>query len=743
MTLHLIADPAVDPLKAYLALGMSIVPCWGIKNGHCACPAGAKCDRSPGKHPNPKIAPNGVHSATRDPVIIAEWQRRYPQGNWAVKSGEPLAGGGFLVVVDEDPRNGGDVSIQQCGPLPATVMADTGGGGHHYLYRSETPCASRVAAPGVEILAIGKYFMVAPSKHELGPEYTWALGMGPEDVAIAPAPDWVLEGGDEAKLRPARLGDGTARDTVLGEAFHLAGLLGMPQTDGSIAVTCPWADVHSDARGRGEDTSTVILPPAGGSRFGGFRCMHSHCASRKWQDVMQSFAPHVGAEARRKFPLRPVELVLEETNTPAIDVRSDYDKDMDLCRRKITFKNVKGGYKIQCDIINAITVLSFDPRWKGILRYDQFAQNIRFMREPEWHEDDKPAFPFEVWTDSSANCLDAWLRRHWALELPAATVMQGAAMVAERDAYNPLRDWLATLKWDGVERLASWGVDYLGAADNAYTKAVCTKWLISAVARAYKPGCKADHVLILEGPQGRGKSTALEALAGRDWFTDTPIDIGNKDAYLALRGKWIVELAELATLKKSDADRAKAFFSSPVDTYRPPYGRTVQAFPRSCVFAGSVNAGEYLTDDTGNRRYWPVKCGIIDVEGLREARAQIWAEAIVRFGEGATWWPTYEESKLFEAEQLERVIPDLWESVVSDWLRSKAGRKEVADKGGVSLNTVLEQAIRLSASDYGKGEMLRMTATMDRLGWVRFRQRSSRFNGYLYKPKSMDAALST
>jgi hypothetical protein len=185
-------------------------------------------------------------------------------------------------------------------------------------------------------------------------------------------------------------------------------------------------------------------------------------------------------------------------------------------------------------------------------------------------------------------------------------------------------------EWDGVGRLDHWLVDYFGVEDTEYARCVGRWWLISAVARVFKPGCKADHVLILEGLTGTFKSTAIATLVPRrEWFSDTPFVIGDKDGFLSLAGRWIQELAELDSLTRSDPARSKAFFSSGIDSYRPRYGRSVVQVPRQCVFVGTVNpsGSGYLVDETGNRRFWPVTCRTLDLPNLAAARDQRWAEA--------------------------------------------------------------------------------------------------------------------
>lgn len=739
MTITSIAgDGTFDALARYLDRGLAVLPLYGTKDGQCLCPKGPTCDKSRGKHPLSRLVPNGKNNASRDKAIVRQWVRSAATANWGVLTGEPLVGGGFLLVLDVDPRNGG--SIDSLPPLPETPRQETGGGGAHYWFRTPKPMASSSLGPGLDIQGVGKYVVVEPSNHELGGEYVWAIGAGLEDVAIADAPAWLIDALSEGAGRPPREGDGSARDTVLGEAFAIAGKLGVAFPDGTIAVHCPWADEHSDRRGRGEDTSTVILPPAGGSNFGGFKCMHGHCSNRKWHDVIKALPSEAVATAQRKYPMKPVAVPAGDgtiSETPAI-AEGDPLKDVKM---RLAYK--KTGDGIKNDVVNLVTILTYDPRWRGLLHWDEFSRLLRMSRTPDWHPDDKPKDNELVWSDEATNCLDAWIRRYWGMELKTEAIRQAVYMVGRRDSVNPLVEWLDSLKWDGVKRIESWTSIYLGSEDREYERIVGKKWLLSAVARAYKPGCKADHVLILEGPQGYGKSTALATLAGRDWFSDTPLEIGSKDSYVALRGRWVIELAELAGMSKTESDRLKAFFSSPTDSYRPPYGRELVSVPRTCVFAGTVNPAEYLHDDTGNRRYWPVKVGIIDVEGLAADRDQIWAEAVHVFKDWAMrgaplseclWWPSLQDRAILEPEQESRVLDDIWHEQIAQWLQSEQARKLLERYGHITTGMIIEQGLRLKVSDSGRPEQTRVGVVMRKLKWKK--NRAGRDRIYVFTPPS-------
>ena len=257
------------------------------------------------------------------------------------------------------------------------------------------------------------------------------------------------------------------------------------------------------------------------------------------------------------------------------------------------------------------------------------------------------ADPF--WNNSDDNGLIDYVSRVYQLTGKQA-LLDANDLAMSQCAFHPVREWLDTLEWDGVERLDTMLIDYLGAEDNALTRAMTRKHFTAAVARVMRPGCKYDYILTLIGPQGIGKSTLVKIMGG-DWFDDSLTSIEGKEGMEQIRGKWLIEFGELTNYKKSTSEAYKAFISKQEDSYRPAYGRKVEVYPRQCVFFATTNEPAFLKGDTGNRRFWTVETDVDlpkkDVwDDLDNERDQLWAEAVYRFRQG---------EKLYLPRELEKV----------------------------------------------------------------------------------------
>ena len=362
---------------------------------------------------------------------------------------------------------------------------------------------------------------------------------------------------------------------------------------------------------------------------------------------------------------------------------------------------------------NAYIAISLHPDWRGVIAYDLHAQRV-VKRVPP---------PYALgragdWDGMDDSFTAFWLSTHVGLETLSSMQAAEAVEMAARDAaFDPVVEHLDGLAWDGTPRLDHWLVDYFGAPSGDYTRLVGRWWVLGMVKRAFEPGCKFDFMPILEGPQGRGKSTALEVLA-HPWFGNTDFVVGDKDSLAVIQGKWLYEIAELDSFNKADTTRVKSFVSRQVDEFRPAYGRRVVRLPRRVVFVGTTNQFEYFKDASGNRRFWPIRClDMIDLEGLAEARDQLFAEAVMRLRAGDRCYPTLEEQELLlSPEQQGREIVDSWEDAVHRYLEDVDIDGRRRDQVGVF--DLLVGALRLDAGKITKEMTMRVAAVMRQLGWT-------------------------
>ncbi len=264
-----------------------------------------------------------------------------------------------------------------------------------------------------------------------------------------------------------------------------------------------------------------------------------------------------------------------------------------------------------------------------------------------------------------------WLSLQYGMEAGIGLIEEILALTAVENPCHPLREYLDGLQWDGVERIGSAFKRYLGAdMPEPYLTDVCRKFFLACVKRAYEPGCKFDHVPILEGLQGKGKSTFIRYLVGNDWFMDSLPSMADKDASLYLQGIWICELGELATINKSGNDVVKGFIARTVDKFRPPYGQRRADFPRTTLFIGTTDQDQYLNDPAGNRRFWPVRVNQCDFEGVQRDRDQLWAEAVFKHHfDSEDLWLTGESASQVLGVHSGRKVEDENEDMAEAWER--------------------------------------------------------------------------
>lgn len=381
---------------------------------------------------------------------------------------------------------------------------------------------------------------------------------------------------------------------------------------------------------------------------------------------------------------------------------------------------------------NVYLMLCHHPLWHGVLYLDEFARRIVKRQPAPW--DRAVDFVSGVeWSHEDDLRLGLWLAQREGLIVRSQDNLAAAvAWVATESRFHPVRNYLDSLAWDGQSRLADWLTDYLGVKKSEYAMLAGRLFLIGMVARVYQPGCQMRFVPILEGPQFRGKSSALRILGG-EWFGDTTLDLNNKDTYQLVQGRWLYEIGELDAFNRTEATRVKAFVSSQIDRFRAPYERAPRDWPRQGVFVGTTNQDEYFKDTTGNTRYWPFRVeeeDPINLDGLAAVRDQLFAEAVVLYKRGERWHPTREEQqRLFEPEQEDREIADPWQSMIGKWLRTRSSPRVMA-------TDILIDCLKIEAGkiDGNRQMTTRVGIAMKRLGWVKRRNPSGAREYYYEQP---------
>ncbi len=347
--------------------------------------------------------------------------------------------------------------------------------------------------------------------------------------------------------------------------------------------------------------------------------------------------------------------------------------------------------QIKNTLTNIAIILRHDPNLQSIV-FNQFKNMIDVIGQLPWRQV-KPG-----WGDADLACAKMYFERIYGIWSPTKFKDALLGVVSSERVYHPVKEYLDGLSWDGVERLDTLLIDYLGAEDTPYVRAVTRKTFVAAVARIYEPGIKFDSILVLNGPQGIGKSTFFARL-GREWYSDSLAisDMKDKTAAEKLQGYWILELGELAGIRKMDVETVKSFVTRTDDKYRHAYGVNVESHPRSCVIVGSTNSdGGFLRDITGNRRFWPVRVlgggkykpwDLIDVD-------QIWAEAIERYRLGEELFLKGELAEEAVSQQRDAMEADDREGLVAEYLETLLPE----DWEGMDL---YQRRNFLSGSDFG------------------------------------------
>lgn len=460
-------------------------------------------------------------------------------------------------------------------------------------------------------------------------------------------------------------------------------------------IECPWKSEHTDGKQGPKDTYLL------NKRDGGkpvFKCSHSHCAHRGFWDIRDAVGDADRfCEAEIQPPARQ-----SQPDPQHEDLAEQIE---DLTGGGIEWAIVDGHGHPKCGTANAIVFLRHEFAGKAV-RYNEFSRLI----EVDGKAVQEAMIARLIERIELLSGQTKWTRNH----------MDQAFLVlaAQAPKYHPIREWIETLRWDDVKRIAD-----VAALLNAPDRPIYSRYLecffLGAVARVMDPGCKVDTALVLQGKQGSRKSSFFSSLVPHEpWFSDDMGGLDNKDASLAVGRAWIIEWAELESVRRSAVGSVKAFLTRRIDRFRPPYGRELIDVPRSSVIVGTTNEDQFLQDGTGNRRYMVIPVGMIDIDALREMRDQLWAEAYVRHGYGEAWHLTPEEEAVQNEENAELVSEDPWKAPIERWL-TRGATMNMDGTYRTSLQEVLRGCLEIPTERQGRAQQMRVAQVLNEMGWKR------------------------
>lgn len=389
----------------------------------------------------------------------------------------------------------------------------------------------------------------------------------------------------------------------------------------------------------------------------------------------------------------------------------DDDDDIDWRAELIIKHKQDGTQHIPCRVHNLILILRHAPEFKGRIRYNQFSGS----NEVDQADMDDGAFAR----------IKAQIERSWiqSEKVGSADLLEALNGLALHVGYHPVREFLESQTWDGVERIESLFPDFLGTPKDHYHMGAARAFFGAAVARIYQPGFKVDLMPILEGPQGAGKSSFWEVLGG-DWYADITDDIHDKDFQAGLQGVWIADLGELEQFGRADSARIKQVITIKKDRLRRPYAKFHENLFRQTVLVGSSNRSDWINDPTGGRRFLPITCHVqkIDLDALRDSRGQLWAEAVHRYRAGETgWWDVPDAAE----HQAARFSEDPWQQPIAEWLITKSGP--------VTTKDILDDCIKIDVGKRVKADETRVGIVMARIDtWVKTRKWDNRLKKQIW-----------
>lgn len=632
------------------------------------------------KDPLTIAAPKGYKNASNDPIQVTQWWAKHPDANIGLN----LVDSG-LVCVDVDSYKDNCVAddLQLLDHLPETLTQKSARGGRHYIYSCEPnhSFAGQLGA-GVDLKHKG-YILLWPSTFN-GSQYAWVNDLQPTRV-----PPWLPRTAQNTDTSPALLPE-YKRQTK-----H-------PLQFGSVDI-----EAALNQAGQGLSWHNNVLTAVGSLVARGYSDADIHAKTKlattsgyTFDETFNEVQKMIDGARQKGF---------DKSNTGFVGpIRSPSSGTQE---------------KRLCNHSNVIEILSKYPEWSNVFGFDAFDQKEKIFKAlPANHSAAKQHGPRDI-EDSDYTPICIWLNQMGFTQVSKDIVRDCVSILCKMNTFNPVIDYLDHVQSKypaNDDLLSNWIHEYLGSpyddeAQKTYVTSIARLMLIQAVARARRPGCKADAVVILEGRQGLGKSTLLKELFGESYFGDQLPPMSSKDASSYLNGKWCVELAELDYKSKAEVETIKAFVTRTEENYRPAYGRNEVRRQRTCVMIGTTNRDDYLIDDTGNRRFLPLQITKVDLESIRANKDKLWAAACHAFSNREAYWLTGETLKVASNESKKRFESDPWVEAVN------------ANLSHLEETSLMDAYLKcfpgMTIDRISQADSRRMSACLHKAGW----EKSGRF----------------
>jgi len=726
----------LESALAYSRMGWRIFPCHSIVNGACSC--GKVACGSPGKHPRTRA---GFKEATDDEAQIRKWWTRWPTANIA------LATGGGIAVFDIDGAEGFaefQAFVAQYGCVPETLASQTGRGVHLvFATRDGAPSVRSAARGKVHVRGEGGYIILPPSNHISGRNYKWI-----KQVPLAILPDSLRQWGQGFEIASKTGGQGF--DHLGHVPAHLSGQTVKDiNAQASEALKTVWS-----ASEQARLISALSAIPA--NQYETWFQVGMALKDLGWEtndgDIGFTIFDEWFQTCPEKYSLSACEDKWKSFRRTGVSVGTIYhlarqagwnggapDPQPYLNGHAIGAQALPAAFGGQQPIFfpdrddegrpkSTCTNTGIAVAHLGIAcRKDLFHEKMLVGGQVinQWAGD---------MSDDAIQMIRKLIRARYGFDPKTENTRDACTQLCLEHQFDPVCDYLDSLTWDGTPRLDHWLIIYMGAPDTELNRVIGKVTLIAAVRRAFDPGTKFDQIVVFESVEGKGKSTAIEILAGSENFSDQHVmGLPGREQQEAMTGVWLYEIADLTGMKKADVEQVKAFASRKVDRARPAYGRFRVDRPRRTVFFATTNDDEYLKSQTGNRRFWPVTTGRIDLEALRRDRDQLWAEAAVHEARGDSVALPERLWKVAGEEQDRRREGDDWFELIARYVDEKA-------KNDVTVTDVLcdNQWIQRKPDMVSRADAMRAGAILKRLKFTRYHKRIADGFAWRYKRAGVD-----